>query len=757
MDGVTSNNLKFNNSKEENSVANRNSPLNIQLDSNASSFQVQLPSSSVQSVYSSSVESPNSKQELKGYTTMRPTIMPSASSQQFFPQFQTQQCSPYISQPGSAMLFGSSSSHPAVVSSFPTEATNISRIPTLLSPNKQMPFLNKRPLVSSYSSFPQTYSNSGNNNASDSSISASSKCDLIDTSTTKPSNTFISTVSSNGNHGDNYSNTNSNRNSNNNTNSNTSSVLNQSPLAIGDSTNPSGRMLYSPVMASSPISSATPGGAPVEGMEPFLQERIAKQKHAMDFLYKVRVQYQKNPAVYNQFLEIMREFKGSVIDTPEVITRVKELFRGNNYLINEFNAFLPTGFKIEPEPESEPVPDGSPSITGSQQDLDHARKYVRKIKSRFAQNPQIYKTFLEILHSYYQGRHLIDEVLREVTELFSEHLDLLEEFRQFLPRNSNEVVSQEGNLVSQPSSVVSPTFPGGGKRIKKKSQPFLGTSSAGILPTTSIQPNHHVPPRERIGDREKDRRRGQMDDRKRRRMEENGRRNYDAREERYIREQSKRIEQTFFDEAKERLSPYLFHEFLQCVNLFSQEILSKSELIQLCKFLFSGNPDLFERLKEFVAVNENDADVKVEPVAVPIVNRRSNLSNFPRNGNTSENGNKDEEIAEEGDRVELDLMVEMNSATLRSFEALIQENEGPGSKPSVESLDAFHLRTVERMYGDCGAEVIEALHETPLAVIPVIIKRLRQRNQELLQLRNQVANAYSSSSTSKGKYTGESV
>ena len=40
-----------------------------------------------------------------------------------------------------------------------------------------------------------------------------------------------------------------------------------------------------------------------------LKDKFAKQKHAMDFLYKVRVQYSNNPTVYNQFLEIMKDFK----------------------------------------------------------------------------------------------------------------------------------------------------------------------------------------------------------------------------------------------------------------------------------------------------------------------------------------------------------------------------------------------------------------------------------------------------------------
>jgi paired amphipathic helix protein Sin3a len=45
--------------------------------------------------------------------------------------------------------------------------------------------------------------------------------------------------------------------------------------------------------------------------------------------------------VYDQFLEIMKDFKASRIDTPGVVARVKTLFKGDRELILGFNTFLP--------------------------------------------------------------------------------------------------------------------------------------------------------------------------------------------------------------------------------------------------------------------------------------------------------------------------------------------------------------------------------------------------------------------------------
>ena len=53
------------------------------------------------------------------------------------------------------------------------------------------------------------------------------------------------------------------------------------------------------------------------------------------------------PRIYNEFLEIMNNFKAQEIDTPGVIAWVSSLFRMYKYLFLGFNTFLIDGFKIE--------------------------------------------------------------------------------------------------------------------------------------------------------------------------------------------------------------------------------------------------------------------------------------------------------------------------------------------------------------------------------------------------------------------------
>ncbi|KAH9486320.1 Transcriptional regulatory protein SIN3 [Psilocybe cubensis] len=68
---------------------------------------------------------------------------------------------------------------------------------------------------------------------------------------------------------------------------------------------------------------------------------------ALSYLDAVKNQFHESPDVYNQFLDIMKDFKSQVIDTPGVIQRVSRLFHGNPYLIQGFNTFLPMGYRID--------------------------------------------------------------------------------------------------------------------------------------------------------------------------------------------------------------------------------------------------------------------------------------------------------------------------------------------------------------------------------------------------------------------------
>ncbi len=98
------------------------------------------------------------------------------------------------------------------------------------------------------------------------------------------------------------------------------------------------------------MGSSEPAGRPQQEDEGFAASggiRPLKVEDALNYLDQVKLAFGDRPTIYNEFLEIMKTFKAMEIDTPGVIRRVSELFRGCNELILGFNTFLPEGFKIE--------------------------------------------------------------------------------------------------------------------------------------------------------------------------------------------------------------------------------------------------------------------------------------------------------------------------------------------------------------------------------------------------------------------------
>ena len=95
-------------------------------------------------------------------------------------------------------------------------------------------------------------------------------------------------------------------------------------------------------------------------------------------------------------------------------------------------------------PNTLPTP-GSNQPGNQPVEFNHAINYVNKIKNRFQGQPDVYKQFLEILHTYQKDQRAIkeggapkshlteSEVYAQVSRLFQNQEDLLSEFDQFLP------------------------------------------------------------------------------------------------------------------------------------------------------------------------------------------------------------------------------------------------------------------------------------------------------------------------------------
>uniref|UniRef100_A0A8D9BTT3 Paired amphipathic helix protein Sin3a n=1 Tax=Cacopsylla melanoneura TaxID=428564 RepID=A0A8D9BTT3_9HEMI len=464
-----------------------------------------------------------------------------------------------------------------------------------------------------------------------------------------------------------------------------------------------------------------------------------KVEDALSYLDQVKFKFGNQPQVYNDFLDIMKEFKSQSIDTPGVITRVSNLFKGHPELIVGFNTFLPPGYKIEiqandqgysfqvsvsvPSPSSSspaltptstvhhtttthhvinrpslppsPAPikstlisvshanNTSPALLTSAAstlsnshaisqaqahqavtqaliqvesghtsphnqpvEFNHAINYVNKIKNRFQGQPDKYKKFLEILHTYQKeqktfkemnsnsgGKTLTEaEVYSQVAKLFENQEDLLAEFGKFLPdaTNHHSFGSRKTEHLELPRvptlNVKMPTFP-----PNNSAPPPSNINNSNTMPSNnnsnnnnnntntnnnnngsnsgsspSVAPKYNAPPSNSSmlkrpssyssnvppmyhTPAKKLKSLTQLRDVSLAEVAKYGNLN----------------DYAYFDKVRKAFhNPQVYENFLRCLILYNHEIISRVELLQLVTPYLNRFPDLLKWFKDFLSLND---------------------------------------------------------------------------------------------------------------------------------------------------------
>uniref|UniRef100_A0A668A5L2 Paired amphipathic helix protein Sin3a n=1 Tax=Myripristis murdjan TaxID=586833 RepID=A0A668A5L2_9TELE len=526
-----------------------------------------------------------------------------------------------------------------------------------------------------------------------------------------------------------------------------------------------------------------------------------KVEDALSYLDQVKLQFGNQPQVYNDFLDIMKEFKSQSIDTPGVISRVSQLFKGHPDLIMGFNTFLPPGYKIEVQtndlvnvttpgqihyitphgisvqnipvsgassqpashhqhqtltPTSQPnpsipsyasprspsvqshtpvssTPSGGPPLQNNQPvEFNHAINYVNKIKNRFQGQPDIYKAFLEILHTYqkeqrnakeaggnYTPALTEQEVYAQVARLFKNQEDLLSEFGQFLPDANSSVVSHKCIFVNDLLSL-------------QKKPKMMGKDSA------MAEASKH----------------------------------------------STGTETLFFEKVKKALrSPEAYDNFLRCLLIFNQEVISRAELVQLVIPFLGKFPELFTWFKNFLGYRESShvesfpKERATEGIAMEIdyascKRLGSSYRALPKSyqqpkctGRTplckevlndtwvsfpswsedstfvsSKKTQYEEHIYRcEDERFELDVVLETNLATIRALETVQRRLSRMSAEEQLRfrldntmggCSEVIHRKAIQRIYGDKAQDIIDGLKRNPAVSVPIVLKRLKMKEEE---------------------------
>lgn len=370
---------------------------------------------------------------------------------------------------------------------------------------------------------------------------------------------------------------------------------------------------------------------------------------ALAYLQAVKDMFKDKKGKYDEFLEVMKDFKAQRINTAGVTARVKDLFKGHRDLILGFNTFLPKGYEITLPPDEE-CPKKHPVEFGQ------AISYVNKIKTRFRQDEQVYKAFLEILNMYRKGNKSIREVYQEVAALFKDHQDLLEEFTCFLPDSSGVAPPlSKGTGITmlrrdeKPATMRHTQAEKSVKRERVVNTPVeCDRSSEKVIDRERHDHAAMEADKEQVKkDRDsKDEKEQKHIDRDEKDSEQEGDKDSDApqrlpnkrksarRADELIRKQSqggeggeamggtsaplssveeKKVPKglqrklAFFEHVKSKLrSRETYQEFLKCLNLYSEEIITRKQLHSLVDGVLGKYPDLVEGFNDFLAHCESN-------------------------------------------------------------------------------------------------------------------------------------------------------
>ncbi|CAM0137869.1 unnamed protein product [Umbelopsis sp. WA50703] len=389
-------------------------------------------------------------------------------------------------------------------------------------------------------------------------------------------------------------------------------------------------------------------------------------------------------------------------------------------------------------------------------EFNHAINYVNKIKNRFSSEPDTYKQFLEILQTYQKEQKPIQEVYAQVQVLFNGSVDLLDEFKQFLPDTSGNATAASSALFGlgdqespPPMAVKKKRAPGYGEKMgpvsltKRSKHYHKGMDGRGDhlglpLSPTSASSNKSVVTAEEI---------------------------------------------EFFDRIKKYFNnKAVYDEFLKVLNLHTQQIIDQNMLVDQVEPFIGGNWELFEWFKAYVGydgrnrLTDNLPELLAKPDLVHCQTVKSSPSyrvlptewhSVPCSGRddlcwevlndvyvshptwaSEDSGfqaskkNQHEEALHrcEEERYEYDLNIQANLNAIALMEPLsrdiaemtLEEKNRLRLPPGLGGqTTSIYQRIIKKVYDkERGIEIIDLLHNNPAHVLPIVLNRLKKKDAE---------------------------
>lgn len=395
------------------------------------------------------------------------------------------------------------------------------------------------------------------------------------------------------------------------------------------------------------------------------------------------------------------------------------------------------------------------------EELEPAVKFIQKIRNRFNRDQATFKTFLDIVDDFQSEQKSLPDLYRQISQLFSGHPDLIEDFRRFLPDQfglRSPAFSSQSSFafqrrLQQSAPQAAPAAPASSSRrasVPRSAQqpPEPQRSVKRSVPTARVLPN--------------------LED---------------------YRQSADEI--SFFEKLRQTLPSQLYMEFLRVIGAFSDGAIGTSELLKAAfNFFGSKAPDLYAWFQQYVAKGATTRSTATNSQSSPESNEESDVDGpadvsrckryfsyraLPRCYRSPACSGKDEIAQEvlnfryvscpqfaseedafvaskknqfeealfkcEDDRFELDMLIDANQYTMALLQAVDQQIS---QLPTDEERRSFKLdsylglgtsaviprRALSKIYGDRVGEVMDGLMKSPLTAVPVVMQRLVARDEE---------------------------
>ncbi|KAH9609157.1 hypothetical protein KSS87_002383 [Heliosperma pusillum] len=493
---------------------------------------------------------------------------------------------------------------------------------------------------------------------------------------------------------------------------------------------------------------------------------------ALAYLKAVKEMFSDKKEKYDEFLEVMKDFKAQRIDTTGVIARVKDLFKGHRNLILGFNTFLPKGFEITLPPEEEQP------LAKKPVEFEEAISFVNKIKLRFQGDDRVYKSFLDILNMYRKENKTISEVYQEVALLFRDHRDLLEEFAHFLPDTSatapvQHTPSLRNSLSRDRNSAMPTTRP----MLIDRDREFTVDGSDAENDKLKLERDQ----RRRL---DKDRDRG-YDFAADHGAENNGPGGvsgscndksglkdgflgsvmskkslwpeslWSNSSSKYVKTEDRERDRDLGREDRDRDHDYMERDRTDRGSPYvSKEVANLRISTNSNKDKYIGKP-----IQELDLSNceRCTPSYRLLPknYPIPVASQRTEIGGQVLNDHwvSVTSGSEDYSFKHmrknqyeeslfrcEDDRFELDMLLEAVNVTIKRVEEILEKINANNFKVEgpiqiEDHFTAINLRCIERLYGDHGLDVMDVLKKNATLALPVILTRLKQKQEEWARCR----------------------